>query len=300
MLKGRGGPNGFGVASTAEEVTRGLDLEGKTILITGVNSGIGAESARVLSERGARILGAARTLDKARAACEALHGDAVPLECELSEPSSVRRCVASAGEHGPIDVLMCNAGIMALPERTVAHGQELQFLTNHIGHFILVTGLLANLTADARIVMLSSAAHGWAPPSGIQLDDLSFSSGYSPRAAYGQSKLANVLFARALARRFEGSARTANAVHPGVIATNLVRHMSWTVRLLAPIASVVGLKSVAQGAATQCYVATHPSLAQVGGEYFADCDVARSSRHARDEALGERLWKATEEITADL
>jgi len=300
MMKGRGGPSGFGVASTAEEVTRGLDLHGRTILITGVNSGVGAESARVLSERGARILGVARTLEKARGACEALVGEAIPLACELSEPSSVRACVKEAGEHGPIDVLMCNAGIMALPERTVSHGQELQFLTNHIGHFILVTGLLGQLTANARVVMLSSGAHRWAPASGIQFDDLSFSSGYKPRTAYGQSKLANVLFARALARRFEGSARTANAVHPGVIRTNLVRHMPMAVRLAASVASSIGLKSIPEGAATQCYVATHPSLESISGEYFADSNVARSSRHARDDAMGERLWQVSEEMVAAL
>lgn len=300
MIKGRRGPSGFGYASTAEEVTEGLDLHGKTILVTGVNSGLGQESARVLAMRGARILGAARTRDKAREACRGLPGDPVALECELSEAASVRACVKEVAERGPLDVLLCNAGIMALPKRTIVHGQELQFLTNHIGHFILVTGLLEHLRDEARVVMLSSAAHAWAPPSGIQFDDPTFESGYTPNRAYGQSKLANLLFARALARRFQGTARTANAVHPGVIATNLGRHMPLSMRIFSPIASALAFKTIPQGAATQCYVATHPSLREVSGEYFADCNVAKCSRHARDEAMGERLWEMTEETVAGL
>ncbi|HJL17988.1 MAG TPA: SDR family NAD(P)-dependent oxidoreductase [Sandaracinaceae bacterium LLY-WYZ-13_1] len=299
-IRGRRGASGFGYASTAEEVTAGIDLRGKTILVTGVNSGLGRESARVLSLRGATILGAARTRAKARAACEALPGEAVPLECELSEPRSVRACVAEARAHAPLDVVLCNAGIMALPERTIVHGQELQFLTNHVGHFILVTSLLDALSDDARVVMLSSGAHAWAPPGGIQLDDPTFERGYSPNQAYGQSKLANLLFAKELARRFEGTDKTANAVHPGVIATNLGRHMPWYARVLFPIAAALAFKSIPQGAATQCYVATHPSLADVRGEYFADCNTAKSSRHSRDPELAKRLWDLTEAIVADL
>lgn len=300
MIKGRRGASGFGYASTAEEVTKGIDLSGKNVLITGVGSGLGQESARVLAMRGARILGAARSEDKAREACRD-YPEAVPLACELSEPESVRACVETVRRLGlSIDVLLCNAGIMALPERTVRHGQELQFLTNHIGHFILVTGLLEALSERGRVVILSSGAHAWAPPGGIQFDDLSLSRGYAPNKAYGQSKLANLLFARALARRLRGTEKTANAVHPGVIATNLSRHMSALTRMLVPVANAIALKNVHQGAATQCYVATHPSLDRVSGEYFADCNVAGSSRHARDEALGERLWTVTEEIVSKL
>jgi NAD(P)-dependent dehydrogenase (short-subunit alcohol dehydrogenase family) len=197
-------------------------------------------------------------------------------------------------------VLLCNAGVMALPERTLVHGQELQFLTNHIGHFILVTGLLPHLRDDARIVMLSSGAHRRAPAAGIQFDDLTLSSDYRPWTAYGQSKLANLLFARALARRLRGTARTANAVHPGVIATNLWRHMSAVTTIVAPLASAVALKTIPQGAATQCWAATHPSLRDVSGEYLSDCNVAKASRHGRDEAMAERLWTVTEEIVAGL
>lgn len=301
VIKGRRGVSGYGYASTAEEVTAGLDLRGKNILITGVNAGLGQETARVLSERGARIVGLARTREKAAAACRAFGPNALPLACELSEPSSVRSAVDELTRlKQPLDVIVCNAGIMALPKRELHHGQELQFLTNHIGHFILVTGLLDLLRGRGRVVMLSSGAHNAAPPTGIQFDDLTFERNYSSWAAYGQSKLANLLFARSLARRLAGSGRTSNAVHPGVISTDLTRHLPLGLRLIYPVASAVAMKNVAQGAATQCYVATHPSLEGVSGEYFADCNVAKSSRLGRDAELGERLWSVTEEIVSRL
>lgn len=297
MIRGTRGKSGFGYASTAEEVTGGLDLGGKTILITGVNSGLGFESARVLRYRGARILGAARSLENARKVCGELGKDSLPLACDLAEPTSVRACVEEVRGAGlTLDVILCNAGIMALPERTIAHGQELQLLTNHIGHALLVGGLLPALAEGGRVVVLSSAAHAWAPPEGIQLGDLTMEKGYGGNRAYGQSKLANLLFARALAKRLAGTGKTANAVHPGVIATNLARHMSPLVRLAMPIASAIAMKSVGQGAATQCYVAVHPDAASVNGEYFADCNVAPTTAHGRDDALGEKLWVRTQEI----
>lgn len=301
MIKGRSGASGFGYASTAEEVTAGLDLTGKTFLVTGVNSGLGYESARVLAMRGARIIGSARTKDKAAEACKAFGPSAIPVACELSEPASVRACVAEVKALGlPLDVMLCNAGVMALPERELKHGQEMQFLTNHIGHFILVTGLLDVLAPNGRVVMLSSGAHHKAPEEGIKFDDLTFERGYTPWGAYGQSKLANLLFARSLAKKLEGTGRTANAVHPGVIATNLWRHMNVVARVAAPVASAIAMKNIPQGAATQCYVATHPSLEGVSGEYFVDCNIEKSSRHGRDVAMRDRLWTVSEEIVAKL
>jgi len=298
-IKGTRGASGFGYGSTAEAATEGIDLSGKNILITGSNSGIGLESARVLALRGARVFAAARSVAKAEEVCKTLAGDPVALACELSQPASVRACVQAVLDAGTqVDVVLCNAGIMALPERSVLHGQELQFLTNHIGHFMLVTGLLGSLSDTGRVVMLSSAAHSWAPKGGIQFDDISFANNYSGTLAYGQSKLANLLFAKSLAKRFVGSQRTANAVHPGVIATNLVRHMNPVVRALMPVAQAVAMKSIPQGAATQCYVAAHPSLKDISGEYFADCNVTRPSRLASDAELAERLWQVSEEIVA--
>tara|TARA_B100001750_G_scaffold246590_1_gene269378 strand:+ start:1414 stop:2334 length:921 start_codon:yes stop_codon:yes gene_type:complete len=301
MIKGRGGPNGYGYASTAEEVTADLDLHGKTYVVTGVNSGLGAESAKVLARRGARIVGTARTLDKARAACAAVGEDAIPVACELSDPESVRACVETVRERTEsLDGILANAGVMMLPQREVVHGVEKQLFVNHFGHFMLVTGLLDHLQDGGRVVMLSSGAHGWAPPEGIRLDDLACSQGYSPRTAYGQSKLANLLFARELGRRFaaEGRGRIANAVHPGVIDTELGRHLPWIARIVYPIASVLAMKSVAQGAATQCYVLARPLDAN--GEYFVDCNPAKSSRLGRDMDLAERLWSATEAHLATL
>jgi NAD(P)-dependent dehydrogenase (short-subunit alcohol dehydrogenase family) len=300
-IRGRRGESGFGYASTAEEVTAGFDLRGRTVLITGVNSGLGQESARVLSLRGARVIAAARTIEKAREACRGLVSEAIPIACELSEPSSVRICVAEVVALGvPLDSVICNAAIMALPKRELKYGQELQFLTNHVGHFMLVTGLLGALSESGRVVMVSSAAHKRAPRAGIQFDDLTLASNYKPWAAYGQSKLANLLFARSLARRFHGTQRTANALHPGVISTNLGRHMGVLADIGYPIASAIAMKSIAEGAATQCYVATHPALATVSGKYFADCNIKECSRHAQDDAMGDRLWEVSEEIVRRL
>jgi NAD(P)-dependent dehydrogenase (short-subunit alcohol dehydrogenase family) len=301
LIRGRRGASGFGFASTAEEVTAGLDLRGKNILITGVNVGLGRETARVLSARGANVLGSARTLDKATAVCRELGASAVPLACELSEPDSVRACVAEVQRQQiQLDAVICNAGVMALPKREVRHGQELQFLTNHIGHFILVTGLLPQLTQTGRVVMVSSSAHHGAPKGGIQFGDISLQGNYSPWRAYGQSKLANLLFARSLGRRLAGSAKTANALHPGVIATELMRHMHPVAQVGYSLLTAVAFKDIPQGAATQCYVAVHPSAATLNGEFFADCNIARSSSAGRDQALADRLWTYTEEIVAGL
>ena len=173
LIRGRRGASGFGYASTAEEVTAGLDLTGRTILVTGSNSGLGEESVRVLAARGARIIATARTREKAAEAMKKLGVDAIPVACELSEPASVRACVAEVKALGlPLDVLLCNAGVMALPKRELIHGHEAQFFTNHIGHFLLVTGLLDSLSPDARVVMLSSAAHFMAPSGGIRIDTI--------------------------------------------------------------------------------------------------------------------------------
>jgi NAD(P)-dependent dehydrogenase (short-subunit alcohol dehydrogenase family) len=295
------GPSGFGYGSTAEEVSAGLSLQGKTILITGCNSGLGLETMRVLSLRGARVLGTARTLEKAKAACVGVGGQAVPYECELSDPASVRACVAAVKRSGlAIDALVCNAGIMALPKREQAFGIELQLFTNHVGHFILVTGLLDRLAENGRVVMLSSDAHRMAPKAGILFDDLAGDRGYTAWGHYGQSKLANLLFAKELARRFAGTKRTANAVHPGVIRTNLGRHMPGLANFVFGLVGPLVLKSVSQGAATEVFVAVHPSVASTSGAYFADCNVARPRPDADDPALARRLWEVTEKIVAGL
>jgi WW domain-containing oxidoreductase len=299
-LQGKG-PSGFGASSTAEDVTAGLDLSGRTFLVTGSNSGIGHETVRVLAKRGARVLAAARTEEKARAATAAFGPKIVPLACELSAPASVRACVAAVKERGePLDAIICNAGIMALPKLERAFGYELQFFTNHIGHFMLVTGLLDQLSEEGRVVVVASQAHRRAPKAGVELDNLSGERGYDPWKAYGQSKTANILFAKQLAKRLTGTKKTANALHPGVIHTNLVRSMPSFTDVAMTLIAPIFFKSIPQGAATQCYVATRPEIAGVTGQYFIDSNVARAMPYASDMNLAERLWQESERIVSRL
>ena len=294
------GPSGFGYGTTAEQVTEGLSLAGETMLVTGCNSGLGLETMRVLALRGAQVVGTARTIEKAREACASVTGQTVPLACELSDPGSVRDCVASVVAAGiRLDAIVCNAGIMGLPKLQRVHGYESQFFTNHIGHFMLVTGLLGQLVEAGRVVMLSSTAHTRAKQGGIEFDNLDGSKGYEPWRFYGQSKFANLLFAKELARRLAGTRRTANAVHPGVIRTNLIRHNA-ILNMAAAVVSPLFLKTVAQGAATQVYVATNPGLAEVSGEYFADCDIATPRADAMSEVTAKQLWEVSEQIVAAL
>lgn len=295
------GKSGYGYTSTAEEVTAGIDLKGKTILITGCNSGLGRETARVLALRGARIVGTSRSVEKAEGALIDFGSNHLGYACELSDPKSVRACVSALKKEGlKFDAIICNAGIMALPKLEQAHGYELQFFTNHIGHFILVTGLLAQLTAEGRVVMLSSSAHTMAPKEGIQFENLDGAKEYKPWKAYGQSKLANMLFAKELARQFSGTKKTANAVHPGVIRTNLGRHMPAVANAVFAAVGPIFLKSIPQGAATQCYVAVHPGAGNVNGEYFADVNIAKPRSDADDAAMAKRLWQVSEAIVAKL
>lgn len=289
----------FGEASTAEEVTAGLDLAGKTALVTGCNSGLGLETMRVLTMRGAHVIGAARTMEKARTACDSISGKTTPVVAELSDLHSVVSCteVVKAMDT-PIDMLICNAGIMALPELRKANGLELQFMVNHIGHFVLVNGLLDTVRAadQGRIVMVSSCAHFGAPEEGIDFDNLDGSVSYDAWKAYGRSKLANGLFALELSKRLEGTGATANSLHPGVIKTNLGRHMEDQ----KPADDSVFNKSIAQGAATQCYVAAHPIPQRISGQYFADCNPAQGLPLIYDTGLAARLWATSEKLVEDI
>ncbi len=300
LFKGKG-PSGFGYGSTAEEVTEGIDLSGRTMLLTGCNSGIGIETLRVLTKRGVHVIAAARTIEKAQAAVNQVGGESTAVSCELSEPESVLGCVQQVKATGrSLDAIICNAGIMALPKLNQKYGYELQFFTNHIGHFILVTSLVDNLADNGRVVIVSSDAHHQAPAEGIQFDNLSGERGYSAIRNYGQSKLANLLFANQLAKRLEGTGKLCNSLHPGVIHTNLTRNMNPIADVAMTIAAPLVLKSVPEGAATQCYVATHPTLEGVSGQYFADCNESRPGRHGRDPAMAEKLWEVSERIVAEV
>ena len=288
----------FDKTSTAEDVTAGLDLSGQTWLVTGCNSGLGYETTRVLTLRGAHVIGLARTAEKASAAFDEMGITATAIPCDLGDLDSVRTALKSIVGLAKLDGIVANAGIMALPELEQIHGYEKQFFVNHMGHFVLVTGLLDRLTDAGRVVMLSSAAHRYAD-RGIELDNLSGDDEYHPWRMYGRSKLANILFARALATRFEGTARTANALHPGVIETNLARHVPNPEQMFAQLKPM--MKTIPQGAATQCYVATRPELADVSGKYFSDCGVVDTSAPGSDDAaVAEALWAKSEEIAASI
>lgn len=290
----------FGEKSTAEEVTAGIDLSGKTALITGANSGLGLETLRVLSLRGATVIVAARTIEKAREAAGTVQGKTIPVAIELTDFPSIVAGTRAVRDLGvPIDMLILNAGIMALPRLEQVNGLEKQFVTNHLGHFIVGNRLLPQVQAAAqgRVVVLTSSGYRWAPAAGIEFDNLSGERDYDPNKMYGQSKLANHLYVRELARRLQGTATTANSVHPGVILTNLGRHFPKWQLLLASLFGWTFMKSVEAGAATTCYVATAPSLASVSGHYFADCNPELPGGQMQNDELAAKLWQVSEQIT---
>jgi len=295
------GPSGFGFESTAEEVTAGMDLSGLTALVTGCNSGLGMETMRVLALRGAHVIGAARNSEKAETACDSVEGETTPLVVELTDFDGI----VAAAEHVksmdiPIDMLILNAGIMAYPDLEIVNGVERQFAVNHLGHFLLTEHLLAQIrrARASRVVVVSSWAHRWAKPYGIDFDNLDGSKSYDPFAAYGQSKTANGLFSRELARRLADSSATSNSLHPGVIDTNLDRY-------LPPrdedddSSRQLRFKTIPQGSATTCYVATNPGLDSVTGFYFSDCTMAVPADFMQDDHKARRLWQVSEELTAD-
>ncbi|MGZ4186627.1 MAG: SDR family NAD(P)-dependent oxidoreductase [Solirubrobacteraceae bacterium] len=307
----------FGERSTAAEVAAGVDLTDRRAIVTGASSGIGVETARVLADQGAAVTLAVRDTATGESVAASIRtstgSDLVDVrQLELADPASVDAFVD--GWNGPLDILINNAGVMAIPDRTLTpRGDELHFATNHLGHFQLATGLHAALRASgsARVVSLSSTAHLYCP---ILFDDptLAFVP-YSPFLGYGQSKTANVLFAVEANRRWERDAIAVNAVMPGGIATRLQRHID--PEALAQARREAGasaeLKTVEQGAATPILAAVSPLLEGVGGRYLEDCneaEVVRSradsdGRHgvaayALDEGNAERLWELSERLTA--
>jgi NAD(P)-dependent dehydrogenase (short-subunit alcohol dehydrogenase family) len=279
----------FGALSTAEEVTAGLDLTGMTAVVTGCNSGIGYETMRVLALRGAHVIGTARTVEKGRQACDSVKGKATPVVMELTDFDSI---VACAGEiqsmNVSIDMLILNAGIV-LGELQQVNGIEKQFVVNHLGHFILTNRMLDRVKAarQGRVVVVGSGSHRNAPEGGIQFDKLS-GEGWSDRG-YAHSKLANGLFSLELAKRLEGTHATSNCVSPGPVRTNIRRYVSSSTPDSA--------KSPAQGAATTCYVATSRALANVSGEYFADCNPVQQSAYQSDPAMAAKLWEVSAGLT---
>jgi len=282
---------------TAEEVTEGLDLTGKTVVVTGCNSGIGFETMRVLALRGAHVIGTARTAEKGEAACNQVVGRATPTVLELTDFDSIVACSNQINSMGmPIDMLICNAGVL-LTELRQARGMEMQFVVNHLGHFIFTNNLLDRVVAadQGRVVVVGSMAHRQVPEGGIQFDNLS-GEGWQQRA-YGHSKLANGLFSLELASRLSGTNATSNSLHPGVVATNIMRNLDFT-----PGGGGGGnfqFETPEQGAANSCYVASYPTLTEVTGQYFVDCNPAEQSEYQTDRAMAARLWEVSEELTRD-
>ncbi|MGB6352924.1 MAG: SDR family NAD(P)-dependent oxidoreductase, partial [Steroidobacteraceae bacterium] len=223
--------NSFGATSTTDEVLRGIDLRGKRVLVTGVSAGLGVETARALAAHGAEVIGAARSLSKAQAATEQVRAQAANggslhlVELDLASLDSVRRCADGLlAADQSFDVIIANAGVMACPKGTTADGFETQFGTNHLGHFVLVNRIASLLRPGSRLVNLSSAGHRYAD---VDLADPNFeNTPYAEFTAYGRSKTANVLFAVEFDRRHKSNGVRATAVHPGVIQTELSRHLA--------------------------------------------------------------------------
>ena len=307
--------SGFGAQSTTDEVLAGTDLSGRRIYITGGYSGLGKETARALAACGAEVIIAGRDkakLDAAASEIEQATGQRIGTSVvDLASLDSIRACGTQARNSlGRIDVLINNAGVMACPFGKTADGFEMQFGTNHLGHFLLTRELMPLIEQGERprIVNLSSRGHHMAP---VNLDDPNFERrDYNEWASYGQSKTANVLFTVGLEQRFGGKGIHAYAVHPGGIQTNLGRHMSEE-QAAALIERVTtndpgfAWKTIPQGAATQCWAATAPELEGTGGVYCEDCHVAaiddQSSTggvrsYALDQDSADRLWAISEQM----
>ncbi|XP_015888744.1 short-chain dehydrogenase TIC 32, chloroplastic isoform X4 [Ziziphus jujuba] len=303
-LFGRKGPSGFSASSTAEEVTEGIDGTGLTAIVTGASSGIGMETARVLALRGVHVVMGVRNMEGGREVQATIVKENPAakinaMELDLSSMVSVRKFAADYNSlRLPLNILINNAGIMATPFTLSKDKIELQFATNHLGHFLLTNLLLETMKKTAsesnkegRIVNVSSRRHKISYPEGIRFDKLNEQSGYNGFSAYGQSKLANVLHANELARQLkeEGVNLTANSLHPGAIPTNLLRHNSFIGGIVNTFGKLV-TKNIQQGAATTCYVALHSQVKAVSGSYFADSNIAEASAQANDVELARKLW----------
>ncbi|NJP52673.1 SDR family NAD(P)-dependent oxidoreductase [Streptomyces sp. SBST2-5] len=277
------------------------DLSGRTVVITGANSGIGLAAAGALARAGAHVVFAVRDSGRGRAAAATVPGSTEVRRLDLADLASVREF--AAGWQGPLDLLINNAGVMMLPRQRTKDGFEMQFGTNHLGHFALTNLLLPHITD--RVVTVSSTAHRWGYGT-IRFDDLNMDADYDPRRAYGQSKLANLLFTLELQRRLTeaGSRVRALAAHPGYSATNLQSHAASPVlRLGMRLANRLVAQSDRAGALPTLYAATQdlPGAAYVGPDGLAELrgrpTLVSRSRAASDPGLARRLWTVSEELT---
>jgi len=290
----------FGAQTTAAEVLKDVDLTGKRAIVTGGASGIGIETARALANAGAEVTIAVRNLEAGRKVQKSnINIDYI----ELSDLDSIATFVK--GWDGPLHILVNNAGLMASPEAHTPEGWELQFATNHLGHFALATGLYPALRAagGARVVSVSSSAHQRSP---VVFEDIHFARRpYEPWAAYGQAKTANILFAVEAARRWAGDGILINALHPGGIRTNLQRYVSDEELDRLRGNNSPAWKTPEQGAATSVLAAASPLLDGVSGRYLEDCNVAEPHQpgtrrgvaaYALDPEAAARLWTVSEEM----
>jgi NAD(P)-dependent dehydrogenase (short-subunit alcohol dehydrogenase family) len=322
--------NRFGARSTTDEVLSGVDLQGKRILVTGVSAGLGVETARALMTHGAHVTGAARDLAKAeRATTEArkaasVHGGSLELiELDLASLKSVRASAEGLLAKGELfDVIIANAGVMATPFGHTADGFETQFGTNHLGHFVFVNKIASLIRDGGRLINLSSAGHRY---SNVNLEDPGFEkTPYEPFVAYGRSKTANILFSVAFDARHRGRGVRAAAVHPGVINTELGRHMDAAQfqaliervnqQLAAEGKGPLEFKTIPQGAATSVWSAIVALADEVGGRYCEDCHLSEIipddrpitpvtggvRAYALDPKAAEALWKKSEELVREI
>ena len=300
----------LGSRTTAEEALGGVSLAGKVAVVTGANSGIGTETARVLALAGAHVVMGCRSVaageEVAKTLRVSLPKGAGTLEVQtldLADLASVRAFADRfLAQNRALQILVNNAGVMATPLAKTTQGSELQSGTNHVGHFLLTKLLRPRLeeSASARIVNVSSSLHSRGKGARL-LETLEGDPGYARRKyvpfdSYGDSKLANVLFTRQLAKVLPKSVE-AFALHPGVIATNLTRSMGLAGAVFRTVGKLF-MKSIPQGAATSVYAATSPNLAGKSGAYLADCTITSPSAAAQDDTLAARLWDVTEKVVA--
>lgn len=273
---------------TAENIASGTDFTGKTVLITGCNSGIGYETMQVLAKCGARIIGFARTKEKATKACNSVGENYLAVGCEMSGFESIQNAIQSIDES--IDIIIANAGVMWIQERTIHHGIEAHLFINHIAHFAIITGLMKHLVDKGKVIILSSAAHAFVKGKGLDLTDNGWTRKYSPWNAYAHSKLANLLFTKELAKKLK-EGQTASAVHPGIIDSNLWRNSPEDRKKYK-------LKPVGYGAATTIYLAINDL--DISGEYYTNCKLGKASALAQNEQMAKELWTTSAEIIKKL
>jgi len=295
----------FGSSTTTEDVLKyyGSDLTGKNVIVTGANTGLGKETVRALVSANATVFLACRDTQKCQSAIEEIKKSTgkenlFAEELDLGSLESVKKFTSNFNKKQiPLHILINNAGVMATPKSKTKDGFEMQMGTNHIGHFVLTTGLLESLRkgSPSRVVVLSSGAHKM---GNLNLDDMFFEkTSYAAWGAYGNSKLANILFAREFNKKYSGEGIKAVSVHPGVIETELSRYMGFMGTLFRFFGRPF-FKSVEQGAATSVYCAVSPDVEDQSGSYFQDCKMASTSHAQINDDMAEKLWKWTEKIIA--